>query len=104
MTDVFPDAENVLYQLLDANSELSRTEIQRLILDAGISDADAQKVTDFLIYYGVIGLKASDRDLYIYDVDYDSRKLTVRIDRAGDNARYCVNPAFWPALSIRQNF
>lgn len=101
LTDVFPGAENVLYQFLDASSELSRKDLSKLILEADVSEADSEKLIDFLIYYGVVGLRTVERDLYIYDVDYDSRKLAVRIDRAGESARFCVNPAFWPALSIR---
>lgn len=102
LTDVFPGAENVLYQFLDANSELSKKDLSQLIFEAGISEDDSAKVIDFLLYYGVVGLRTVDKDLYIYDVDYDSRKLAVRIDRAGDSARFCVNPAFWPALSIQR--
>lgn len=101
LTDVFPGAENVLYQFLDASSELSKKELYKLIVEAGVSESDAEKVIEFLIYYGVIGLRTADRDLYIYDVDYDNRKLAVRIDRAGDSVRFCINPAFWPALSIQ---
>lgn len=102
LTDVFPSAENVLYQFLDAKSELSKRDISQLIIEAGISAGDSAKVIDFLLYYGVVGLRTVDKDLYIYDVDYDSQKLAVRINRAGDTVRFCINPAFWPALSIRR--
>lgn len=101
LTDVFSGAENVLYQFLDASSELSKKDLTKLIVEAGVSEDESSKVIEFLIYYGVIGLRTVDRDLYIYDVDYDNRKLAKRIDRAGDNVRFSVNPAFWPALSIQ---
>jgi hypothetical protein len=102
LTDVFPAAEDVLYQFLDAKSELSKKDLFRLIFEASNSEDYSAKVIDFLLYYGVIGLRTVEKDLYIYDVDYDSRKLRVRIDRAGDDVRFCINPAFWPALSIQR--
>jgi hypothetical protein len=100
LTDVFPGAKDVLYHLLDAKPELARKELLELISEAGVSDSELDKVVDFLVYYGVVGLKTSDIDLYIYNVNYDTRKMAIRIGRAGDNARFCVNPAFWAALNI----
>lgn len=100
LTDVFPTAKDVLYHFLDAKPELSRTALLELIHEAKVSEADAGKIVDFLVYYGVVGLKTPETDMYIYDVNYDARKLAIRIDRAEVDARFCVNPAFWPALNI----
>ncbi len=100
LTDVFPRAENLLYYFLDAKSVLSRRELNELLLKVDLDEKGVSSVIDFLMYYGVIGLRSGENDLYIYDVDYDSRKLAIRIDRAGDGALFCVNPAFWPSLDI----
>lgn len=71
-----------------------------LVHAAGVAESDSGTVIDFLLYYGVVGLRTTEGDMYIYHVNYDSRKLAIRIDRANESARFCVNPAFRPALSI----
>ncbi|MGH2507246.1 MAG: P-loop ATPase, Sll1717 family [Ktedonobacteraceae bacterium] len=100
LSDVLPGAEDILYYLLDAPSELSKVEITNRICEAGVAEDKAENVMDFLIYYGVIGLKEGDRELYIYDVNYDPKKLEIRIGRAGNAARFCIHRAFWPSLDI----
>ncbi len=100
LTDVFPTAKDVLYHFLDAKPKLSRAELSELICGAKVSEADKEKIITFLLYYGVIGLRTTETDMYIYNVNYDSRKLAIRIERAGVDAQFCVNPAFWPSLNI----
>lgn len=100
LTDVFPASKNVLYHLLDKNAKLSKDDLEHLIREAGTPESDIQKVIDFLLYYGVVGLATESDEMYVYDVNYDLRKLEIRIDRAGEGLVFCVNPAFWPSLNI----
>ncbi len=101
LTDVFPSSKNVLYHLLDSNAKLTKIELYTLVKEAGVIESVVYKIIDFLLYYGVVGLITETKDMYIYDVNYDLRKLEIRIDRAGIEAQFCVNPAFWPALNIK---
>lgn len=101
LTDIVPAARNLLYHFLDAPDVLSHEQLMQFIRDANVSSDDSGRVLESLLYYAIIGLRIPGRDLYIYDVDYDSRKLTIRINRLADEAQFCINPAFWPALSIR---
>lgn len=100
LTDVFPEAKDILYHLLDAASLISVEALTSLMRESGISNDAVIKVIDFLLYYGVIGLYADDKATYIYDVNYDLRKLAIRIQRANNEAHFSINPAFWPALNI----
>ncbi len=100
LTDVLPTAKDVLYHFLDAHPEITSDGLLALVKEAGVPDDELQRVIDFLLYYGVIGLRTDDGDMYIYNVNYDLRKMAIRIGRIDGNARYCVNPAFWPSLSI----
>jgi hypothetical protein len=101
LTDVFPAARDVLYHFLDAPSVMSDAELSALISSAGVENAHVRRVIEFLIYYGVLGLSTEDGDLYIYGVNYNPKMIEARAQRAGENAFYIVNPAFWPALSIK---
>ena len=67
---------------------------------AKIDEADFVRMTDFLLYYGVLGIRTSDSDHFIYSVGYDSKVLKIRAAREGGNNRYIINPGFWPGLSI----
>jgi hypothetical protein len=60
LTDVFPEARDLLYHFLDAPAVFSALQLTEVLTSAKI-DADAQeKVTDFLLYYGVLGIHAAD--------------------------------------------
>jgi hypothetical protein len=102
LTDVFPVAQNLLYHFLDVRAVLSDSELEALVRSAGVEQTNVRRVIEFLIYYGVLGLRTEDGDLYIYQVNYNPRMIEARAQRAGAAARYVVNPAFWPALGIRE--
>lgn len=101
LTDVLPMARDVLYYFLEAKREMTPVELRTVIRDAKIEEAEIGKVVEFLLYYGVIGLKSAEADKYIYNVNYDLRQLRIRAERLGESARYVINPAFCPALDIQ---
>jgi hypothetical protein len=102
LTDVFPPARELLYHFLDANAVMSDGELRSLIKSAGIEECDLRRIIEFLIYYGVFGLRTEDGgDLYIYQVNYNPKMIEARAQRAGEKACYVINPAFWPALNIK---
>ena len=57
-------------------------------------------MTDFLLYYGVLGIQIGDNEYFIFAVNYDLKVLKIRAERGEDATRYIVNPAFWPAFGI----
>jgi hypothetical protein len=101
LSDVFPAARDLLYHFLDVPAVMSDGELSALISSAGIEDANVRRVIEFLMYYGVLGLRTEDDDLYIYQVNYNSKMIEARAQRAGDKAFYVINSAFWPALNIK---
>jgi hypothetical protein len=102
LADVFPAAQDLLYHFLDASAVMSDGELDTLIRSAGVDQTNVRRVIEFLIYYGVLGLRTEDGDLYIYQVNYNPRMIEARAKRSGDAARYVINPAFWPALGIEE--
>ncbi|MEN3812222.1 hypothetical protein ABD440_17635 [Chromobacterium piscinae] len=100
LNDVFPEVPNLLYSFLDAPSEVSAAQLREIILVGGAPDDKVDNVLSYLLYYGVIGLLTDGGVQYIFDVNYDSKMLNLRATRQGENARYVINPAFWPALGI----
>ncbi|GCB04431.1 hypothetical protein PSUB009319_20620 [Ralstonia sp. SET104] len=104
LTDVFPAAKDLLYQFIDAPSLMARHALETLIRSAGIDEVDVDKVIDFLLYYGILGVRLQDEQVhYIYHVNYDLKVLQVRASRAINDGVYVMNPAFRPALGISES-
>jgi hypothetical protein len=101
LTDVFPAARDLLYHFIDSTSELDAPTLTRLITEANLGGDDVERVLEFLLYYGILGIKTGESTHYIYDVHYDLKALLVRAKRGNLDLRYVVNSAFWPALSVR---
>jgi hypothetical protein len=65
LVDVFPTARDLLYHFLDAAEVMSDSELSALIRSAGVEGASVRRVIEFLTYFGVLGLRTEDGDLYI---------------------------------------
>jgi hypothetical protein len=100
LTDVFPAARDLLYHFIDSAPELTSEALHRFILEAGIEKDAVEQVKEFLLYYGIFGIKVDQESHYIYDVNYDLKVLQIRASRGGAKLRYVLNPAFAPALGI----
>lgn len=104
LADVFPVARDLLYQFIDAPPQMSRQHLESLIRESGIEDLDIFKVVDFLLYYGILGVRTlEDQIHYIFNVNYDLKVLQVRAARISDGVVYVMNPAFRPALGIKES-
>jgi hypothetical protein len=102
LIDIFPKAKGLIREFSEENSEFAHDELLILIQLAGLEESDAQRVIDFWLYYGVLGVrKVLEDTMYIYDVNYDLEMLHVRIKKWEKSARYVVTPALWPALRTK---
>jgi hypothetical protein len=102
LTDVFPEARDLLYHFLDASGVLTKAQLATILNGASIGQDAHENVTDFLLYYGVLGIQTSDSEYFIYTVNYDLKVLKIRDERGKDATRYIVNSAFWPAFGIKE--
>jgi hypothetical protein len=100
--DVLPFAEDVLYNFMGSAAVLAMDDIDRVLTDAGFDETQRASLIDIFLWYGVIGVMRDDGDAaYIYDVNYDVRRLKILIDRIESTAkRIIINPAFWSGLEI----
>lgn len=103
LTDVFPVAKDLLYYFIDSPPELSYDELKKLILGSGAEEHEVDRVIEFLLYYGILGVKTeADIPYYIFNVNYDLKVLQIRAQRAGNTTRFIMNSAFRPALGISE--
>ena len=100
--DVFPQARKLIYEFSEESFEFSHDELSTLVQCTGLDEPTAERVINFLVYYGVLGVtRANEETAYIYDVNYDIEMLRVRIRKWGRSTKYIVNRALWPALKLK---
>ena len=103
LTDVFPETRDLLYHFLDSPAVMTRYQLT-VVFDSAKLDCDThEKVLDFLLYYGVLGVRIDNKEYFIYSVNYDLRMLKMREERGKDRTRYILNPAFWPTFDIDES-
>ena len=94
--------DDVLYAFIGCERHLTNLEIDSRLKDFGVAEDCINDLRDLLIWYGVFGFAEDiDKEIYIYNVNYDFKKLKALIGRRTENdLLYCVNPAFWRGLEI----
>ena len=103
LSDVLPAAKGIIYEFVDEHYEFSHEELITLMECADIDQTGAQKVIDFMLYYGVLGIqKSQDEPIYIYNVNYDVEMLKARIRKWGTSIKYVINPGLRSALKIEE--
>ena len=103
LTDVFPEARDLLYYFLDAPALMTRDQLVSVFESAKLDPETHEKVLDFLLYYGVLGIRIGEHEYFIYGVAYDLKVLKIRAERGGEGTRYVLNPAFWPTFDIDES-
>ena len=102
LRDVFPAAEDCLYELIEAPRRIRHGDLKSRLSASGISVDEINTLIELLLWFGVIGLsRGEDETAYIYDVKYDRKRLLKLVGDAGDGTFYEVNPAFWKGLDIK---
>ncbi len=94
------NVDDILYAFIGSQSELTHEEICSILIAFGVSDTSCQKIFELLLWYGFLGLMIDDEAKYIYNFNY-SMKLVVGVIKKSPNICYIINPAFWPALMIK---
>lgn len=90
LNDVFPNAGDLIYHFLDCPACLRREQLETIFKNAHIDPSDY-----------VLGIDAEATHYFIYNVNYDLKILKIRAERTGANTRYVINPAFHPALAVK---
>jgi hypothetical protein len=100
--DVLRGAGDVLYVFLGEPREMKRLTVESLIRKIAKSDDDFNAIFALLLWHGVLGLRRNrDEVTYIYDLNYDLRRLTGLMDKLGaENVTLQINSALWPGLEM----
>jgi hypothetical protein len=103
--DVYPEAQESLYAFIEAPSLLDKSQLMHYLARLGLTAEKSEKLIELLLWYGFLGIFRHDGTMtYIYNVNYEMRKLVSLRDQRGEaDLVYCINPAFWAGLDIKRN-
>jgi hypothetical protein len=60
---------------------------------------EANRITELLLWYGFLGIAGTNGSpVFIYNREYDIRRLEAERDAHGTGLRFVVNPAFMRGL------
>ena len=96
--DVAGTPENIFYSFLGLSDLLTEKEISSALIRSH-KDIDIGGTIELLLWYGFLGIVGpDDQPIYIYDRDYDYRRLDAERSSDTDETLYAVNPAFLRGL------
>jgi len=103
--DVFPEAEDLPYYFIGARQRLSRRELESHLSETDVVVEQHPRLIEIMLWFAFLGvrsqLKRQRGDLYIYDVQYDMKKLRRLADAVKTGERgFVIHPAFCPFLEI----
>jgi hypothetical protein len=99
MRDVAGTPENILYSFIGSPALMTEIEIDAIVANDGLGLSVAETI-ELLLWYGFLGfMSEASLSLFIYDVEYDFRRLEAERDRLKGDVFYVVNSAFLKGLS-----
>jgi hypothetical protein len=97
--DVSGLSAELLYAFIGSGDLLTYREVIEILKKAGFDEAQSKHALRLMLWYGVLGISSRDGDeKYIYDYDYNERRLVAEVDLQSGDVLYIVNPALHVAL------
>lgn len=98
--DVSSISSDILHSLVGLGDLLTKQEILDRLIRYDVQEKDLSKIFDLMLWYGVFGLALEDSlTKYIYDYEYNFKRLMAEIKLSDEEMLYSINPAFQLALA-----
>jgi hypothetical protein len=95
--DVAGITEDIFYRFIGLGDTLTADEVRDAI--GNVEGTSVDRIVDLLLWYGFLGVPGpGGRAIYIFDRDYDMRRLDADRRAQGADLLYVVNPAFLMGL------
>jgi len=95
--DVSTVTHDVFYAFIGIGETFEKQKLIDTLAKAEIQILDHERIIDLLLWYGFLGLVVDEGHLFIYDVEYDFKRLKAQMNNS-EEIRYCINPAFIDGL------
>lgn len=100
LTDILGGDTDLIYHFIGEGQEFDQGKLESILSGAGVPAAKTEKVIQFMLYYGFLGVKTGGETRYIFELGYDMKLLSALVMKAKGNLTYVLNPAFHPGLNL----
>lgn len=101
LTDILGAETDLIYHFIGEGHEFDPGKLESIISGAGVPADKTQKVIQFMLYYGFLGVKSGgEPSRYIFELGYDMKLLSTVAMKAKGSLTYILNPAFHPGLNL----
>jgi hypothetical protein len=91
---------DILYALIGIQKDVTEAEVLARFSAAGIPPQDIEEAFRLMLWYGVIGIRAqSGSERYIYDVDYNMKRLEAEVRALPSGVMFVANDAVHVGLA-----
>ncbi|MGO8047042.1 P-loop ATPase, Sll1717 family [Rhizobium johnstonii] len=98
--DVSGLSAELLYSLVGAEKLMSKDAFLRKFIEFGLEAGDAEKAFSLMVWYGILGVvNREGKERFIYDYEYNMKRLNAEVRVVSGEAQYVTNPALHVALS-----
>jgi hypothetical protein len=92
LRDISPQYQNILYVFIAAATVLSRNDILRRLAEIGMTNQQADRLIELLLWFGFLGImNADNEDRYSYQYHYGVSRM---LQDASAPIRFTIHPAF----------
>jgi hypothetical protein len=101
--DVSGASEEVLLSLTGTTKYITKAEVLERFQKANvIAPEKSDQLFEYMLWYGVLGVvNTNNIECFIYDFDYNIKRLLAEISAVNDEPLYCFNPAIHVALKAK---
>ncbi|MGO7035717.1 P-loop ATPase, Sll1717 family [Rhizobium ruizarguesonis] len=98
--DVSGLSAELLYSLVGAEKMMTKEAFLRKFVEFGLEAQDAERAFTLMVWYGILGILNRDgKERFIYDYEYNMKRLNAEVRVLSKEAQYVTNPALHVALS-----
>ncbi|NEH73989.1 P-loop ATPase, Sll1717 family [Rhizobium leguminosarum] len=98
--DVSGLSAELLYSLVGAEKMMTKEAFLCKFVEFGLEVQDAERAFTLMLWYGVLGVLNRDgKERFIYDYEYNMKRLNAEVRVLSKDAQYVTNPALHVALS-----
>jgi nitroreductase len=98
--DVSGFPQDILYALVGAPKLITKDEAHSMFMRIGVEAKDLEKLFYLMLWYGVFGIAVGTGDSrFIYDYDYDFKRLDAEVRNAEGGALYVINDGLHVAMA-----
>jgi hypothetical protein len=98
MRDISGLSEDIFLKFLGHGQMVTEQEVTSIVQKAA-PETPPEKIIHLLMWYGFLGIRDENgADVYIYDRQYDIRRLEAERRKQGEDILFVINPAFLRGL------